>query len=148
MLSKWQKQLKLALELGFTFDKQGNAQKPCGDKIPKRFDSSGSQVVPLYHGSELFYPMPVRNIIAYKKYGNRVFEVGAKVLYRDGDKNNLSWDNIVLNTAVNDSYSSKATKQNVSTENRVAYRILDKLDHVIKLKESGFDNNTIIELLS
>ncbi len=94
-----QKVLIKAKNIGYRVTKEGDVYSPFSNKKIKLFGNG--------HGYKAFsvrllgysFSVPVHRLVAFQKYGNKIFEKGIQVRHLNGDSRDNSHDNISIGTA-------------------------------------------------
>jgi len=88
--------LLFAIRKGYRVLPDGSVVAPSG-KLRKTGNKNGYRSFCVNADGEYGYVL-VHRLLAWQKYGDRIFEAGIEVRHKDGDPSNNNWDNILIGT--------------------------------------------------
>lgn len=97
MLSETSKLLKEAVERGYHLNGMGQVVSPNDRILSTYLNDSGYPTFSIVYGDKV-RPCPVHRLVAYLKFGDKLFEDGVMTRHLDGDQTNNHPDNIAIGT--------------------------------------------------
>jgi len=101
-LSRCSQVLMETFQKGYRVNEEGDVISPKGLKPKLRVDTRGYLCCTVstnhINGYQERYPLLVHRLVAYQKYGDKLFQAGLEVRHKDGEKLNNSFDNILIGT--------------------------------------------------
>lgn len=89
-----------SFEQGYDINKEGHLVRKDSSVLEKfRKHSTGYCIITFRLPSNKKANVKIHKLQAYKKYGDKIFEEGIVVRHRNGNKEDNSWDNILIGTA-------------------------------------------------
>lgn len=95
---EYHKREKILFDKGYYVDKQGNLYNPKGVQIVGTIKSSGRRVTGVKINDNKVHHIAFHRMVAYAKYGDRMYDDNMLVRHLDGNPLNNSWDNISIGT--------------------------------------------------
>lgn len=89
-----------AYKKGYRVTEDGRVISPKGKELSLGLDTSGYPRFYFRCKEIKSNPISLRvhRLQAFQKFGMKIFKEGVEVRHEDGDKNNISWDNILIGT--------------------------------------------------
>jgi len=85
--------IKHATERGYVAQKDGTVISPSGVRLKLQATANGYHRFNVKYGNES-YPIRVSNLVAYQKFGEKVFLESEQVRHLNGNRLDDSWENI------------------------------------------------------
>lgn len=98
MCMQYHKREKILFDRGYYVDKQGNLYNPKGVQILGSIQSSGRRGTGVKINDNKVRNITFHRMVAYAKYGDRLYDENVLVRHLDGNPLNNSWDNIAIGT--------------------------------------------------
>ena len=95
---EYHKREKILFDKGYYVDKQGNLYNPKGVQIVGTIKSSGRRGTGVKINDNKVHHIAFHRMVAYAKYGDRMYDDNMLVRHLDGNPLNNSWDNIAIGT--------------------------------------------------
>lgn len=107
--------LKIAIEKGYTVNEKGEIFNKKGVAKGKGFNNGYPTLSFRVNGIKT--SILCHRLIAYVKYGDKIFEPGIMVRHLNAIKTDLSWENICIGTA-------RDNRMDISPEDRLKYALI------------------------
>lgn len=95
---KYHKREKCLFEKGYYVDKEGNLYNPMGKNIVGSVSREGRRYTGVRDVDGKVQRIAFHRMVAYAKYGDKLYEQNMLVRHLDGNPLNNSWDNIAIGT--------------------------------------------------
>ena len=109
-MNKRQRAIVEASEKGYTVKDDGRLISPGGRQLKLQLYENRPGRTQYYYFGSGSSKVKVHRLVAYQKFGKRIFEPGVQVRHLDDNSLNNSWDNIGIGTQV-DNWGDKKKKQ-------------------------------------
>lgn len=94
----YHKREKALFEKGYYVDRMGNLYNPNGKRIVGSINSQGRRTTGVRDSRKCVTTISFHRMVAYAKYGDRLYDDNMLVRHLDGNPLNNSWDNIAIGT--------------------------------------------------
>lgn len=133
--------LLLAWEKGYRTTSLGQVVSPQGTTISLRLES-GYPAFTMHHhlkGKRAKGSIRVHRLVAYQKYGKRLFSPGVEVRHLDGDRSNNRVDNIVLGTRSQNTLDISVTNRILKAKYAASFQRALTEDQVAEIRKKYAD---------
>lgn len=95
---EYHKREKILFDKGYYVDKQGNLYNPKGEQVMGSIRAKGRKGTCVKINDNKVKHIFFHRMVAYAKYGDRMYDENMVVRHLDGNPLNNSWDNIAIGT--------------------------------------------------
>jgi len=131
--------LLYAIKKGYYVDSFGNVISPSGKKRAVDYDSWGYPRFTIEYVDK-FRNIPVHRLVAYQKYGDKLFEKGMHTRHLNNNKLDYSFDNIAIGTChenVMDNTKDERVKKARTAAKKLRKFTDSEVEEIRKLNKNG-----------
>lgn len=150
-LTKREKVIMIAYDKGYRINENGEIYSPTSGYIKGWIEKKTKRKTP--YERRMFNikiegntnHVAVSRLLAYQKFGNKIFETGIEVRHLDGNSLNNSYDNIEIGTAKDNANDKKPHVKRNAALNASSYNERKDWDKIDEDRNNGMSYKELVE---